>query len=1013
MNFPINGSNNDSLKTRLLDGLNLIPSNWVLTPLNGRKMPWGEEWQKRSYNPEQMASVILHGVTLPIKGEQKKIESSLIKGYGICTGRISGGILAIDADGEAAHKKILELSGGEKLPDTVAFTSGKRGRCQYLFQIPEEYWEIARTKKIKTSVKGKDGKEQLLELRWDNCQSVLPPSVHPETGNYHWVLTPQEIKVAECPKWVIELMLNQNVPAPNAPKPVIAHQITALPPLEIFLGNKDRDLVLHGTNNGSRNDAAQKLSLNLVATARRLNELGIDYDGEPYSLYEQFCARCEPPLGSDVRGEAEGWWRKAGAKALSPSLDDEKLQGCYKAWLNKQKIAHNHKEGSVQKSIVSTDNGLLSVPPLTMEKLTQKEIQPIVSIVSGILTSNLDELEECYQLDIVRKHYQLNQKLFDKIVARERVKLDEVLPEDEMRLKSLIDWRNTKIEWDAILPAPLARDLTHDGDVLNIDPVVIWQPLMSAVASLAGTKVNLDMQSHRIPSVLWTVTVLESGGGKTRADSLVVAPLRSLQSEAMQRYQQADKDYKRSLREWEKKGSEGEEPQPPVLRKFLYEVATIQSVLKRSAENEGHGSLWARDEVAGLFNSLGQFSKGEDESLQILLKLWDAAALCVDRVSLSDSYFAERTAVSLTGGIQPGVFRQIFKDAEDNNGLQARMLFAVPQRRKQRYVEGYCQLSDRLPLLYKWLDELPETTVKISPQAKAYYKKLVEVIGDQIEETTHPAIRNWMSKLTTQILRIALNLHMIECFYSPDRDINTLQKETLLRAVKLAQYYRSAFHVLQEKVSNSDEISSILLQIYDRALQSTSGISARDIYRPMNSIKTRAKSASREPSAYTEDLFKQLVKMGYGEIVRKGRSVKFVAFKKEDSVKTFTATDNTDNEEKLTSDSVHTEEINVSDDHCHHEIVSADNSDLHLEHAELIVPDEPAILSEPISLLQFENDGCDITKYVGCQVEVRSLSGDVKFTGEMTDWDEKHGNITVATAGGERVTHVREAFLIG
>ncbi|MHC5732661.1 MAG: DUF3987 domain-containing protein, partial [Nostoc sp.] len=94
------------------------------------------------------------------------------------------------------------------------------------------------------------------------------------------------------------------------------------------------------------------------------------------------------------------------------------------------------------------------------------------------------------------------------------------------------------------------------------------------------------------------------------------------------------------------------------------------------------------------------------------------------------------------------------------------------------------------------------------------YKKLVEVIGDQIEQTTHAAIRNWMSKLTTQVLRIALNLHLVECFYSPNsRDITTLQKDTLERAVKLAQYYRSAFHVLQEKVSNSDEISSILLQI--------------------------------------------------------------------------------------------------------------------------------------------------------------------------------------------------------
>ncbi|MBW4608144.1 MAG: DUF3987 domain-containing protein [Hassallia sp. WJT32-NPBG1] len=987
-------TNNDSYLASLVAGLQQIPSSWALTPVDGNKRPYREGWQSETPMSHD-------AIAKELKGRAK--------GYGIRTGVISGGILAIDADGHAAEELLQKMSTSE-LPDTVIFASGKPGRRQLLYLVPPEYWEIFKTIKLKTGVKGDGGKEQQLEFRWNGCQSVLPPSVHPETGSYHWVRSPNDVEVAQCPNWVSELMLNHNTIQP--PTPAIPF-ITNRPPLEIFLGNKDRDLILHGAGDGSRNNAAQKLSLNLIATARRLYELGIDYDGDPRTLYDQFCGRCSPPLGSDIRGEAEAWWRKADAVAKRPSLDDEKLQGCYTAWLNKPQITHSHNSNSVQKSIVSTDNGLLSVPSLTMEKLTHKQIKPIVSIVSGILNSNLDELEECYQLDLVRAEYELSQKLFDKIVAKERVKLDEVLPEDEMRLKSLIDWRNTKIEWDAILPAPLARDLIHDGNVLNIDPVVIWQPLMSAVASLAGTKVNLDMQSHKIPSVLWTVTVLESGGGKTRADSLVVAPLRSLQSEAMQRYYEADKEYRRSLRKWEKNGSEGEEPTAPVLRKFLYEVATIQSVLKRSAENEGHGSLWARDEVAGLFNSLGQFSKGEDESLQILLKLWDAAALCVDRVSLSDSYFAERTAVSLTGGIQPGVFRKIFKDADDSNGLQARMLFAVPQRRKQRYVEGYCQLSDRLPLLYKWLDELPETTVKISPQAKAYYKKLVEVIGDQIEETTHPAIRNWMSKLTTQILRIALNLHMIECFYSPSRDINTLQKETLLRAVRLAQYYRSAFHVLQEKVSNSDEISSILLQIYDRALQSTSGISARDIYRPMDSIKTRAKSASREPSAYTEDLFNQLVKMGYGDIVRKGRSVKFVAFKKEDLEKPFTATDNTDNEEKLTDDSLSNEEINVSDDHCQKEIVSTDNSDLPLDHGEPPVPDQSAILPEPISLLQFETDGCDITKYVGCQVEVRSFSGEVKFIGEITHWDAMHGNITVATTEGARIAQIRESFLIG
>ncbi|WP_189523613.1 DUF3987 domain-containing protein [Nostoc sp. PA-18-2419] len=936
--------------SRLISGLQQIPGNWALTPVTDNKRPYREDWQRETALNRQALI--------------KELQSGKALGYGIRTGEVSGGILAIDADGHAAEALLQKLADGD-LPDTVIFSSGKAGRRQLLYFVTEEYWQVVKTVKLKTGVKGDDGKEQLLEFRWNGLQSVLPPSVHPQTGSYHWVRSPIDIEVANCPNWVIELMLNQPVAVPKPQFKSVQTTVSDRPNLSIFLGRDDRDLVEHGTGDGGRNDAAKKLSLNLIATARRLNELGIDYDCDPRTIYDQFCANCTPPLGSDVRSEADGWWKNAEAHAKHPSLDDDKLQGCYIAWLNKQKGIHSQKRLTVQNSIVSTDNSLLSVPPLTMKMIEKQTSESIVSVVSGILAQNSDDVEESFKLDLLRTELVISQRVFDRIVARERVKLYEVLPEDEMRLKSLIEWRNTKIDWGAILPAPLARDLIHDADVLNVDPVVIWQPLLSAVASLAGTTINLDMQSHKIPSVLWTVTVLESGGGKTRADSLVVAPLRKMQADAVQRYKDADSEYKRALKEWERSGCEGLEPEPPALRKYLFEVATIQAVLKRSAENAGYGSLWARDEIAGLFNSLGQFSRGEDESLQILLKLWDAAALCVDRTSITDSYFAERTAVSLTGGIQPAVFRKTFKDADDSNGLQARMLFAVPQRRKQRYVEGFCQLSERLPLLYKWMEELPELNIKISPQAKAYYKKLVEIIGDQIEQTTHAAIRNWMSKLPTQVLRIALIIHLLECFYSPNsRDITTLQKDTLERAVKLAQYYRSAFHVLQEKVSNSDEISSILLQIYDRASQTSDGVSVRDIYRPLDSIKSRAKAAGREASAYTHDLFLKMQQMGYGEIVRKGRSVRFVARKLEDLEKPLTTTDNTDNEEKYISNALESDEIHVSDSHCQLLTVSTDNSVMHVDYGENNVIDQTEIppLDDSIDLPQVEAVDTVLTK---------------------------------------------------
>jgi putative DNA primase/helicase len=65
------------------------------------------------------------------------------------------------------------------------------------------------------------------------------------------------------------------------------------------------------------------------------------------------------------------------------------------------------------------------------------------------------------------------------------------------------------------------------------------------------------------------------------------------------------------------------------------------------------------------------------------------------------------------------------------------------------------------------------------------------------------------------------------------------------------------------------------------------------------------------------------------------------------------------------------------------------------------------------SLLQIEKDGGDIAGFVGCQVEVRSLSGAVKFAGEMINYDSKNGIVTVATEQGKRDASLLEAFVIG
>jgi hypothetical protein len=200
--------------------------------------------------------------------------------------------------------------------------------------------------------------------------------------------------------------------------------------------------------------------------------------------------------------------------------------------------------------------------------------------------------------------------------------------------------------------------------------------------------------------------------------------------------------------------------------------------------------------------------------------------------------------------------------------------------KKPKRKKGFCKLSEKLPQLYDWLDTLPEGKIKLSPEADHYYSKLYEDIGNQAFHTSMPAIRAWMHKLPVQLMRIAFGLHLIECYHNKNKNKNLwiLTKDTLERAVLFAQYYRSTFHIVQTTAADTDDMSAILLQIWDKAItRHPEGISVRDAYRDIKAIQYRAKNAGRPVGAYTADLFGKLEQMGKGSVVKNGRLIKFVA----------------------------------------------------------------------------------------------------------------------------------------
>lgn len=183
------------MQIQALPALLSLPEHWPLVPVQGKR-PYQKGWNSKQYDRLEILT---------------ELESGKATGIGL---KLGNGLLAIDIDGDSAAKLLIKLAGENSIADfsaTTAWTSGRQGRRQCLFSVPEKDWHRVKTRKIKTGISGDDGKEECLEFRWIDAQSVLPPSIHPGTGKpYTWINNPLQNPPVQAPEWLIELCENRH-----------------------------------------------------------------------------------------------------------------------------------------------------------------------------------------------------------------------------------------------------------------------------------------------------------------------------------------------------------------------------------------------------------------------------------------------------------------------------------------------------------------------------------------------------------------------------------------------------------------------------------------------------------------------------------------------------------------------------------------------------------------------------------------------------------------------------------
>jgi hypothetical protein len=166
-----------------------VHPQWRYTPIQpGDKRPLMDEWQLHPVLIQDMPSV--------------PDECNI----GLLLGPESGGVVAMDFDGEEAWDYWSKTFDFDP-PETVGWTSGKELRMQLLYSVPQDFWPMLKKKVINK-----------LEFRWTGGQSVLPPSKLDDGRQYTWLNKPSTTPIAPLPLPVIDNWLSIINRAHEAPK---------------------------------------------------------------------------------------------------------------------------------------------------------------------------------------------------------------------------------------------------------------------------------------------------------------------------------------------------------------------------------------------------------------------------------------------------------------------------------------------------------------------------------------------------------------------------------------------------------------------------------------------------------------------------------------------------------------------------------------------------------------------------------------------------------------------------
>ena len=379
---------------------------------------------------------------------------------------------------------------------------------------------------------------------------------------------------------------------------------------------------------------------------------------------------------------------------------------------------------------------------------------------------------------------------------------------------------------------PVLGDFVHAvAETVVVDPAFGVVPALAVCAGAIGNSRAVQLKKGwSEPACLWTGTVARSGGGKSPAFGLAIAPLAELQFDRMDAHREAMLAFNNEVMGAKKKadgedGKEGKEDkkrQPPKPPPRLMTSDTTIEALGENLRDAPKGLLMATDELDNWFGSMVRYKSqksGTDRGKY--LELHRAGNLMLDRMGRErGSLFVRRALVSVTGTIQPRILARALDTESREAGLGARLLVAMPPLGLRAWSDA--EMPDDVAAAYAALVSAlvglaPKDAEKRTPHflglsagAKRLFREFVNDLGREAfrADEDRAAV---LAKIEGGAARLALVHHVVTHAAAGSEGLCPISEESMAAGITLARWFAGEWVRVQAVLTESEEASELRL----------------------------------------------------------------------------------------------------------------------------------------------------------------------------------------------------------